>query len=475
MAAGTISATTIPGPAALPGVGGTINSVRVARDPMVGLQRLYDRYGPVASVARGQTRTVCVFSPELNRQVLSADDGFHTIDANSFPVRLPKGSAIERLWDNGLLQQNGLRHKQQRRLVQPAFHKARIDAYRDDIVAQVEGMLARRRVGEQRDLLLDMKQLTLGVAIKCLLGMPPDQRGERLRVLLERWVDTGFSIPALLLPLNLPGLPFHRSVQMAERLERAIYPLITRKRRSGTDSGDALSMLIRAHDEDGSQLTDAEVLGQAGTLFIAGYITTASALTWTLFLLAQHPAVLADLSDELTGTLHGAAPTVDQLARLPLLDGVIKESLRLLPPIPWSARIAAAPVELGGYAVPKGAMILWSAAVTHRIPDLYPQPRQFRPDRWATIRPSSYEFLPFSGGPRRCLGAEFALLEMRLVLATLLQRFRVALPPAPRVDRTGFFFVFPKNGLPVRLLPPTAPVPVSPVRGNIHAVVDLTA
>jgi cytochrome P450 len=468
-----MAAGTIPGPAGLPGVGGRINGVRVARDPMVALHRLYQQYGPVASVARGHTRMVCVFSPDLNRQVLGAAEGFNTIDSSSFPVRLPKGSAIERMWDNGLLQQNGPRHKQQRRLMQPAFHKTRIDAYRDDIVAQVEGMLARWRVGEGRDLLLEMKQLTLGVAIKCLLGLAPDRRGERLRVLLERWVDTGFSIPALLLPLNLPGLPFHRSVRMAERLERAIGPLITQKRRSGTDGGDALSMLIRAHDEDGSRLTDAEVVGQAGTLFVAGYITTASALTWTLFLLAQHPRVLADLTDELAGTLRGAAPTVGQLARLPLLDGVIKESLRLLPPIPWSARIAAMPVELGGYAVPQGAMVIWSAAVTHRIPDLYPDPQRFRPDRWATINPSSYEYLPFSAGPRRCLGAEFALLEMRLVLATLLQRFRVALPPAPRVDRAGFFFIFPKGGLPVRLLPPTAPVPPAPVRGNIHAVVDL--
>jgi cytochrome P450 len=255
-------------------------------------------------------------------------------------------------------------------------------------------------------------------------------------------------------------------------LEAALYAAIARKRQNSLDTGDALSILLDAQDEDGSTLTDTELLGHLTTLFTAGHETTASALTWTLFLLSQHPKVMADLMDELNGKLHGDAPTLEQLRDLPVLDHVINESLRMFPPGTWMLRTTTAPSELGPFEVPKGAHVVYSPAVTHRRPDIYPEPDRFLPERWETTNPSPYEFLPFGNGPRRCIGATYAMMELRVVLPMILQRFRPTVPPGARVDRAGNILSFPKGGLPVVLNPQDGHYTTANVRGNIHDLVD---
>jgi cytochrome P450 len=462
---------TIPGPRPMPLIGWRGNALSILHDPIVELHKLYRTYGPIVAI-QGQTQIVHIFEPAHNHQVLSDSDTFYTPDADTLPPRFSTGTAARRIMNGGLLQMNGPRHKQQRRLMMPAFHKQRIEAYRTDIIALTERCLATWHVGESRDMLLEMKQLTLSIATKTLLGLEPDQEGEQLRRLMEHWINVGFSSLTMLLPFNIAGLPYRQMLRLAERLEHETLTLIERKRASGADAGDALSMLLQAHDEDGARLTDEELVGETATLFVAGHITTASALSWALFLLAQHPRVMHDLLDELGG-LRGDAPTIEQLHQLPLLDGVIKETLRLLPPLPFNLRIAQAPFQLGPYELLKGTNVVWSAAVTHRIPALYPQPQRFMPERWRMLDPSPYEYIPFGGGPRRCLGAEFALLEMRLVLPLIVQRFRLSLAEGVKIDRGGPIFVFPSPSLPMRVQPPGTPFTKSTVRGNIHAVIDL--
>ncbi|HXV42676.1 MAG TPA: cytochrome P450, partial [Anaerolineae bacterium] len=444
-----------PGPRRAPLVGLYGNILPFLRNPVTYMQELHHRYGDIASLSEGTSDYVFTFAPGYNQQILGNPALFFNADADSSPIRVPKRATFSRILAGALNQMNGPRHKQQRRLMMPAFHKQRIEAYRDDIVAMAEQYLAAWQFGQQLEMLAEMRQLTLNIAVKTLIGLDPNQGGGYLSRQLERWQQLFFSTLTILLPVNLPGLPYHGLLKGAEALIAEIQQIIARKRARGIDDGDVLSILLQAHDEeDGSRLTDEELIGQTITLFIAGHETTASALTWTLFLLAQHPQVLAALLAELDSKLEGRAPAMDQINDLPLLDGVIKESMRLLPPFIWQMRFSQAPCELGPYALPQGAAVIVSSIVTHHRSDLYPQPDKFWPERWLTINPTAYEYFPFSAGPRMCLGATFAMLELKIVLAIILQRYRLSLPPQVTLDRTGLIFSVPKGGLPMQVNPP---------------------
>lgn len=205
-------------------------------------------------------------------------------------------------------------------------------------------------------------------------------------------------------------------------------------------------------------------------MFAAGHETTSNALTWTVFLLGQHPHVFANLLDELEGTLHGNPPTIEQLGRLPLLDGVVKESLRLLPPASIGMRTTSAPGELGGFVLPKGASIIYSEFITHRLPELYEEPNRFKPERWATLDRSPYEYLPFSAGRHMCIGAGFATQEMKVVLAMLLQRYRLSVVPNASISAN--ISMRPTHGMPMRVFPQDRQFQRVSVRGTLHELID---
>jgi cytochrome P450 len=183
--------------------------------------------------------------------------------------------------------------------------------------------------------------------------------------------------------------------------------------------------------------------------------------------------VTADLVDELHSTLHGDAPSLDQLNQLPLLERVIKESLRLLPPVSYYSRSNIEPTRLGPYPLRKGTTVVLSHYVTHHLPDLYPQPERFLPDRWRTLNPSPYAFLPFGAGPRMCVGATFALQTLKIALAVILQRYRLEVIPDARIDRQVTTTLWPKHGLPMRLHRQDRCFSSTPVCGNIHEMVEL--
>ncbi|HEY7417478.1 MAG TPA: cytochrome P450, partial [Ktedonobacteraceae bacterium] len=266
------------------------------------------------------------------------------------------------------------------------------------------------------------------------------------------------------------GSPYHRVLDLAEQMETFARKLIASKRLQ-PEASDVLAVLVHAHDEDGAQLSDNELISNVFTLFVAGHETTSYALTWTLFLLDQHPHVCSELLDELDGALHGDAPTPEQLMRLSLLDRVIKESLRLLPPASVGVRVTMAACDLGGYALPAGASVLYSEYVTHRLPELYVNPSRFEPDRWTTLNRSPYEYLPFSTGQHRRLGAEFATYEVKVVLAMLLQRYRLSLVPHAKVGTN--VSMRPSPGMPMHVFPQDRQFQRPPVRGTIHRLVGL--
>jgi cytochrome P450 len=237
-----------------------------------------------------------------------------------------------------------------------------------------------------------------------------------------------------------------------------------------------LSLLIRAHDEQVS-ISDEQLIGHIVLLFGAAHLTSAHTLTWTLFLLAQHPLVMARLHEELNQVLDGAAaPLPEHLDRMPYLDLVVKESMRILPASCYSQRIAAEPVQLGPFQLQRGAAVIFSQFITHRIPEIYSQPDVFLPDRWNSISPSAYAYLPFGAGPRMCVGAALGMMQLKISLPTLLNRFKMSIVPNAEINgQILSTMLFPGSPVPALLEPHDGRFKSSPVTGNIHTLLKLPA
>jgi cytochrome P450 len=355
----------------------------------------------------------------------------------------------------------------------PAFHKQQLEGYRNDIVAITQSELDRFQVNKTFDMAQAIRLLTLRVSTKTLFGEEIAE-GSTGQLLQDAVILMGSPLLSLL-SYDVPGLPYYRFLNQVAQLDGQMRQMIARKRSQPEGDRDVLSMLIQARDQEQGSLSEDELLGHAGVIFIAGHETSANALTWTLFLLSQYPQVAADLLDELQAVLHGDAPTVGQLTQLPLLERVIKESMRVLPPVPWNGRVTSQPTELGGYALPQGTEVFVSLAQTHQMPELYPDPSLFNPQRWETINPTIYEYNPFSAGPRLCIGAGFAMMEIKLVLAMLLQRYRLEFIPKVPIDRVGMVVMAPKQGMPMQVHAQDRRFSqgVGQVRGNVREMVKL--
>jgi cytochrome P450 len=222
-------------------------------------------------------------------------------------------------------------------------------------------------------------------------------------------------------------------------------------------------------------MTDVGVIAQTITLFNAAYHTTTYALTWALFLLAQHPDVMARLHDEMQNTLGDGLPGPDDPGRLPLLDRVIKESLRMLPPVVYTPRISTRETELGPHRVPEGTIILASPYLSHHLPEVFPHPERFDPDRWLDGSISPWAYIPFGGGSRLCVGAPFATQVVKVALSVILPRFRLQVVPGACIERQGTLTLGAAHGVPVTLFDQDEQFTSSPVSGTIHEMVELPA
>jgi cytochrome P450 len=485
---------TLPGPAPAPIVGAAGNLLRFVGDPIAYLNKHFPQYGRIISIVNGANvrfmtasdqpamGIVCVYGAELTREVETQHEVYYksALTGGLYPVGnelTARQQALQR-FGTGLFHVNSDVHRQHRRLLMPAFHKKRIESYHSAMQALTEETLAAWQPGQAIDLHREMMTLTLRIATQTLFGVDIHKENGEIGMYLNEALELLNSPRTAIDPRDIPGTYYSRLLDLVNTLDDKMHSLIARKRAdvaAGIDAGDVLSMLIAARDEDGTTLTEAEIIGHAGVTFAAGHETTSNALTWTLFLLSQHPEVAADLLDELQGVLHGAAPTLEQLAQLPFLDSVVKESLRIIPPVPLNHRIIHANTEIGGHAVPAGAEMFVSIYHTHHDPELYPEPNRFNPYRWATIAPDAFEFNPFSAGPRMCIGAPFALQEMKLVLSLILQHFRLEFTGERKIDRRMATTLSPKQGMPMRINAQDREFGrgVGLVQGNIRECVDL--
>lgn len=462
----------MPGLRSAPVLGWRGNALSVLSDPALKMLRLHQKYGDIVAFGQEKKAPVAVFSPEYNHLLLTNTKLFYSLDVtdSASPIRIPRGTAAATLL-SGVAGMNGEKHTYHRRLLMPGFHRQRVDMLRDTVVARTEEHIAHWKTGQQIDLVHEMVELSLSLAVSGLLGLDPGTEGNHVRHLLHDWGKHGLAPQVTMLPYDLPGLPYYRFQRLSEQLEAEFKRIIKVKRETGTDTGDALAILLHAQDEDGSALTETELLGHLTTFFTAGHETSASAMVWTLFLLSEHPEIMHDLMDELDAKLGGEAPTLDNMRDLPLLDGVINEGLRMFPPGMWMLRTATDDFDLGPYHLPKDTHVIFSPAVTHRRSDIYEEPHRFNPRRWETIKPNTYVYLPFGGGPRRCLGSTFAQMELKVVLPIILQRYRLTIPEGTRVDRGGSILSFPKGGLPTILSEQDRRFRRTNITGNIHDLV----
>jgi cytochrome P450 len=371
---------------------------------------------------------------------------------------------------------NGTKHKRDRRLMMPAFSKTAVAGYLEQTVHTTTRVLDRWRAGDAVDLKQRSTELALTVAMQCLYGVDLLDEADELGELAVGFLNGMLSVGALLLPMRIPGTPYARFLTTAERLEKRLTRLIAERRSNAAGKRDVLSLMVAARDDDGASFSDRDLLGHAAVLFVAAHETTANTLAWTLLLLATHPEVRASLEDELHAVLRGAPPTTDDLDRMPLLDAVVRESMRLLPASAiMFFRRASGSFQLNGVDMPPKSTILLSSLVTQRDERVFPDALAFDPSRWSRSKPSIYEYLPFGAGPRMCIGAPFAAQALRVMLVMQLQRFRCELPSSLRVDRQVRGITLGVRGrLDAKLSARTDRSPPTPtISGDIHELVRL--
>ena len=461
-----------PKPPPLCGIRAALHYVNFFRDPIACMRHFHQAYGdiaalgPVSPFREIHRLHLLTAGPDYNRQVLGSPELFRTTGQT---IRGPKNSSQRRL-RFGLTRMQGSQHAQQRQLVMPLFHKKAVDGYRQIMVDNVDEVLKDWRPGATCDMYREMRRLSLHLS-STILFSPDPREASGISGMIEEWLQRNFSASVWLFPVNFPGTPYRRLLNHATKLEHDILSMIGARRASPAGRMDVLSLLTQARDEEGHGVTDEELVGQIAILFAASYETTASALTWILFLLAQHPRVMADLVSELEGGLPEAPARGGDA--LPLLDRVIKESMRILPPVPYTIRAANLETEMGGYHVPQGSRVICSHYLTHHMSELYPEPEKFLPERWLTINPSPYEYVPFSAGPRMCIGVTFAMQVMKISLAMILQRFRPEVIPGARIDRVVRVTMSPRHGMPMKLFRQDRQYRRSKICGNVREMVDL--
>jgi cytochrome P450 len=433
-----------PGPKGVPKLGIALTFMR---DPLGTLEALARKYGDIVSIPVGNQSRVLLNNPEYIQQVT-------VIQQNKFHKSTITKAVTGRLLGQGLLISEGDFWRRQRRLAQPAFQRSRINSYSATMVECADARAALWGDGEVRDIAQEMMSLTLDIAVRTLFGtrLPGESEkvGDALGFLMR------YSIRKARAPISIPEswpTPNNKRAQRETAfLDSMIYGIIN-ERRAGTDSAahnDLLAMLMGAMDEDGSQMTPLQLRDEAMTLFLAGHETTAITLAWTWYLLSENPAAAERLHEELRDVLGGRAPDVSDMARLPYLRAVVNEVLRLYPAAYIVARTSIAPFTIADYEFPEDTTALMSQWVMHRDARYFDDPLAFRPERWLDgleDRLPNGVYFPFGDGPRRCIGQNFALMELALATAAVAQKFKFTLVPGHPIVPEPLVTLRPKHGV----------------------------
>jgi cytochrome P450 len=441
-----------PGPPA----SGILGHLRdVERDPLGFFVRSQRDYGDIVGLRLLTQRACLLAHPDHVKRVLHDRHAYY--DKNTWDFRM-----LKPVLGDSLLTTDGPVWLRQRRLMQPAFHKRRIDAFATVMVDQTaklcERWAARAASDAPVDVAAEMNRLTLDIVTEALFGTQVGDQaalvGESVRRLSESFVaDIGTPLGFLSIFLKRP---LGRARRPATALHAVVQEIIERRLAAPDDDrDDLLALLLAARDEDTGERMDPTLLrNQVLTLFVAGHETTSNALAWTWYLLSTNPGVAERLRVELAQALGGRTPTIDDLPQLRYARMVVEESMRLYPPAWATSRNPTEDDEIDGVRIAKGTLVFLSPYLTHRHPDFWPHPERFEPERFEPERVKDrhrFAYFPFGGGPHLCIGETFAMTEATLVLATLAQRFRLDLAPGAHVEPAPLVTLRPRDGLPMRL------------------------
>lgn len=435
-----------PGPKGLPVVG---NALQFQRDPLGFVREMERTYGRMATIHIGENPFVLCFRPEHVRYFLTEQQrNFTKINQNG-------AGNLRFLLGDGLLTIEGEFHRQQRRLVQPAFHRSRIENYADTMVRLTAEMLGKWQAGQEVDIAHEMQQLTLRIIMNALFNVDSREQAARLGAAFNSVINNGGRALGRRnrLRVDLPFTRYHKVLEAKRTLDTFVYDLIAQRRKEGRDTGDVLSMLLEAQDE-GDSMTDKQVHDQVLTFVAAGHETAQNTLSFTFYLLAHHPEAREKLLAELQSILQGRAPSAQDLPNLPYLEWVINEAWRIYPPAWTQGRRAIEAFDLDGYHFPAGTIFVFSQWVLHHLPDIWGDPDTFRPERWDPAMAEKlpqFAYFPFGGGSRICIGMPFAQMETKLLLATILQRYTPRLKPGFALELQPRVTIRPKHGMPMIL------------------------
>ena len=431
----------------------------IRRDPLAFLSRVGSEHGDIVRIKLGPLDAFVLKHPDDIEQVLITHQH-----------RFIKGrtlSRARRLFGNGLLTSDGALHSRQRRLVQPAFHRARLNDYAAIMTAAAAARRDTWRDGDVIDIAREMNRLTLAISARLLFGADGDAIAAEIGDALDI-VSSHFEVAVLPFTfLDLLPLPHARRFRAARgTLDRAIYGAIARRRRDDGKRGregsrplfpdDVLSLLMEARDEgDGAPMSDTQRRDELVTLLLASHETTANALAWTWFLLSEHAGTAERMHGEIDAVLGaGRLPTAADVQELPFTRMVFAESMRLYPPAWLIARVAVEDHEARGSTIPRGAIVVLSPWIAHRNKNHFPDPERFEPDRWRLDPPGGrprFSYFPFGGGSRGCMGEAFAWMEGVILLAVIAQRWSFRLVDASHPEMHPGLTLTPKSGIRVRV------------------------
>ncbi|HVS29338.1 MAG TPA: cytochrome P450, partial [Solirubrobacteraceae bacterium] len=421
---------------------------RFQRHTLRTLLAYHERYGPVFTVRIFHRPTVVMLGPEANHFVTVSG-------AENFSWRRGMfGEQLIPLLGDGLITTDDGYHDRARRIMMPAFHRRRMDAAVAVMVEQALRSLEPWRAGDLVDVYAWIRDLAMSIAMRALVGLDPSDaaRGHHAAEWFERALSF-YDTEVPLMMLRGPGSPWSRMQAARRELDGIVYAEIERRRREAGTGEDILSMLLDARDEDGTGLTDLELRHQVMTLLFGGHDTSSSTFSFLVYELARNPEVLARVVAEQDRVLAGRAPTGDQLTgELPELDMALDETLRLYPPVWFGPRMAVKEFEFGGHRIPAGTHVIHSSWVSHRLPEVFPDPDAFIPERFAPEARRELPkgaYIPFGGGQRICIGKRFGQLVVKAVATVVLQRLGLALQPGHELRIDKLPTLSPRGGLPM--------------------------
>ncbi len=422
---------------------------RFAREPLGLLLECYERYGPVFTIRVLHGNVVFMLGPAANHYMTVSH-------ASNFTWRQSHFRDLIGLLGDGLLTIDGEFHRRSRRIMLPAFHHERIAASIEVMTQETERALETFAPGGSVDLYAWTRRLAMRIAMRALFGLDPDgepARGTDAAGLFEQALSF-YATEYTTRFLRGPFTPWARLRRAARELDRVIYAEIARRRATGARGEDVLSLLLDAHDEEGSALTDTQVRDEVMTLLFAGHDTTTLTVAFMFHELARNPEVAARVVAEQRERLRGGRPTAAQLTgeELPELEMVLEETLRMYPPAWIGPRRSVEPFELGGVRVPGGAYVNYCSWASHHLPDVFAEPERFLPERFAPeerARIPRGAYIPFGGGSRMCIGMRFGQLEIRTIATLILSRFELELPEGFALAIRQMPTIGPAGGLPM--------------------------